>query len=55
MAEKANDKPRAVRSHDVALDKEYVQWIQDIKQRFHNETPGRSHSLIFLSYIYEVK
>jgi len=36
MAEKANDKPRAVRSHDVALDKEYVQWIQDIKQRFHN-------------------
>lgn len=31
MAEKTTDKPRAVRSHDVALDKEYIQWIQDIK------------------------
>ena len=36
MAEKSNDKPRAVRSHDVALDKEYIQWIQDIKMRFRN-------------------
>lgn len=36
MAEKTTDKPRAVRSHDVALDKEYLQWIQDIKQRFRN-------------------
>ena len=36
MAEKTTDKPRAVRSHDVALDKEYIQWIQDIKQRFRN-------------------
>ena len=34
MAEKTTDKPRAVRSHDAALDKEYIQWIQDIKQRF---------------------
>ena len=31
MAEKTTDKPRAVRSYDVALDKEYIQWIQDIK------------------------
>ena len=34
--DKTNEKPRAVRSHDVALDKEYIQWIQDIKQRFRN-------------------
>ena len=36
MDEKANDKPRAVRSHDVEIDKEYIQWIQEIKQRFRN-------------------
>ena len=36
MTDKTNEKPRAVRSHDVALDKEYIQWIQDIKQRFRN-------------------
>ena len=36
MSEKSNDKPRAVRSHDVALDKEYIQWIHDIKMRFRN-------------------
>ncbi len=27
MTEKTTDKPWAVRSHDVALDKEYIQWI----------------------------
>ena len=31
-----NEKPRAVRLHDTKLDKEYVQWIYDIKQRFRN-------------------
>lgn len=31
-----NRKPSAVKSHDVTLDKDYVQWIQDIKQRFRN-------------------
>jgi hypothetical protein len=33
-----NDKerPRAVRTHDIKLDKEYTQWIYDIKQRFRN-------------------
>jgi predicted nuclease of restriction endonuclease-like (RecB) superfamily len=31
-----NKKPRAVRLHDTKLDKEYVQWIYDIKQRFRN-------------------
>ena len=36
MSEKSNDKPRAVRSHDVALDEEYIQWIHDIKMRFRN-------------------
>ena len=34
MADNSNDKPRAVRSHDIALDKEYVQWLHEIKQRF---------------------
>ena len=29
-----NGKPRAVSSHDVALDKEYAQWINEIKLRF---------------------
>lgn len=31
-----SDKPRAVSSHDITLDKEYAQWIHDIKQRFRN-------------------
>lgn len=31
-----SEKPRAVSSHDITLDKEYVQWIHDIKQRFRN-------------------
>ena len=31
-----NERPRAVRLHDTKLDKEYVQWIYDIKQRFRN-------------------
>ena len=31
-----NEKPRAVRLHDIKLDKEYVQWIYDVKQRFRN-------------------
>ena len=30
MTQKTNDNPRAVRSHDVAIDKEYIQWIQEI-------------------------
>ncbi|MBQ4176714.1 MAG: DUF1016 family protein [Lachnospiraceae bacterium] len=29
-----NERPRAVRIHDIKLDKEYVRWIYDIKQRF---------------------
>lgn len=36
MGDINNEKPRAVSSHDVKLDKEYVQWIHEIKQRFHN-------------------
>ena len=31
-----NEKPRAVRLHDTKFDKEYAQWIYDIKQRFRN-------------------
>ena len=31
-----SENPKAVSSHDIALDKEYVQWIHDIKQRFRN-------------------
>lgn len=30
------ERPRAVYTHDITLDKEYVQWIHDIKQRFRN-------------------
>lgn len=36
MGDKMNEKPRAVGSHDTTLDKEYIQWIHDIKQRFRN-------------------
>ena len=32
-----NEKPRAVRLHDIKLDKEYAQWIYDVKQRFRND------------------
>ena len=28
--------PKAVTSHDISLDREYVQWIYDVKQRFRN-------------------
>ena len=31
-----NEKPRAVHLHDIKLDKEYAQWIYDVKQRFRN-------------------
>lgn len=34
MASKSNDKPSVVRSHDLNLDSDYVQWIYDVKQRF---------------------
>ena len=27
-----NEKPRAVRLHDIKLDKEYAQWIYDVKE-----------------------
>ena len=36
MTDKSNGKPRAVTSHDISLDKEYAQWIHDIKRRFRN-------------------
>ena len=29
-----SEKPRAVRSHDIILDNDYVEWIHDIKLRF---------------------
>lgn len=31
-----SDSPRVVSLHDITLDKEYAQWIHDIKQRFRN-------------------
>lgn len=36
MADKVNEKPRAVNLHDITIDKEYIQWIHDIKQRYRN-------------------
>ncbi len=36
MADKVNEKPRVVNSHDITIDKEYIQWIHDIKQRYRN-------------------
>ncbi len=34
MTDITSGKPRAVSSHDISLDKEYAQWIHEIKQRF---------------------
>ncbi len=34
MADKAKEKMGIVTSHDVLIDKEYVQWISDIKKRY---------------------
>ena len=34
MADKAKEKMGIVTSHDVTIDKEYVQWINDIKKRY---------------------
>lgn len=34
MADKAKEKMGVVTSHDVTIDKEYVQWINDIKKRY---------------------
>ncbi len=36
MSKNINDKHRAVCSHDVNLDNDYVQWIHEIKRRFRN-------------------
>ena len=34
MRNKKNNTPIVVRSHDVHLDSDYIQWIHDIKERF---------------------
>lgn len=34
MDSKSHDKHMVVRTHDIKLDSEYVQWIYDVKQRF---------------------
>lgn len=36
MADKRTDKLRIVKTHDVKLNSEYVQWICEIKERFRN-------------------
>lgn len=36
MADKAKEKMGIVTSHDVTIDKEYIQWINDIKRRYRN-------------------
>ena len=30
------NKPRVVKSHDLTLDKDYTEWIIDLKQRYRN-------------------
>ena len=34
--EKGVESPRIVKSHDIRLDTEYVDWIQSVKNRYHN-------------------
>ncbi len=36
MADKAKENMGIVTSHDVTIDKEYIQWINDIKRRYRN-------------------
>lgn len=36
MTDNAEEKMGIVTSHDVTIDKEYVQWINDIKKRYRN-------------------
>lgn len=31
-----NEKPKVVKIHDVQIDREYIQWIGEIKARYHN-------------------
>jgi predicted nuclease of restriction endonuclease-like (RecB) superfamily len=31
-----NENPRVVKIHDVKVDREYMQWLRDIKSRYHN-------------------
>ena len=34
MADKKKEKQGIVRSHDIMIDEEYVQWMSEVKQRF---------------------
>ena len=34
MTDEKDEKPRVVRSHDITIDREYTQWIGEIKRRF---------------------
>ena len=34
MSRNKSEKPRAVSLHYISIDKEYVQWIYEVKQRF---------------------
>lgn len=36
MADNKNEQLGVVRSHDITIDKEYIQWIYEVKQRFRN-------------------
>lgn len=36
MMKKESETPKIVNTHNVTIDKEYVQWIHDIKQRYRN-------------------
>lgn len=36
MADKVGEKMGIVASHDVSIDKDYIQWICDIKKRYRN-------------------
>ena len=36
MTDNNMNKPRVVKSHDVTLDKEYTEWLIELKQRFRN-------------------
>lgn len=31
-----NDAPKVVKIHDVKIDLEYMQWLGEIKARYHN-------------------
>ena len=40
-----NEKPRVVKIHDVKIDSDYAQWLNEIKSRYRSAQVKASHNL----------